>query len=78
MKLSFAQLKEIVASYVSENKISVATFEITRDNTALLVDKIAKIFTLDTSFIDKLAVFEGEELSFRKNYRRVATRFNAS
>ena len=68
MKLSFAQLKEIVSTYVAENKISVATFEITRDNTALLVDKIAKIFTLDTSFIDKLAVFEGEELSFRKNH----------
>ena len=65
MKLSFAQLKAIVSEYVSENKISVATFEITRDNTALLVDKIAKLFTLDTSFIDKLAVFEGEELSFR-------------
>lgn len=66
MKLSFAQLKEIVSTYVAENKISVATFEVTRDNTALLVDKIAKIFTLDTSFIDKLAVFEGEELSFGK------------
>lgn len=66
MKLSFAQLKAIVSTYVAENKISVASFEVTRDNTALLVDKIAKIFTLDTSFIDKLAVFEGEELSFGK------------
>ena len=66
MKLSFAQLKSIVSSYVAQNKISVDTFEVTRDNTALLVDKIAKIFTLDTSFIDKLAVFEGEELSFGK------------
>lgn len=66
MKLSFAQLKSIVASYVSANKVSYATFEVTRDNTALLVDKIAKIFTLDTSFIDKLEVFEGEELSFGK------------
>ena len=66
MKLSFAQLKEIVSQYVVENKISVANFTVTRDNTALLVDKIAKIFTLDTSFIDKLAVFEGEELSFGK------------
>ena len=66
MKLSFAQLKAIVSDYVSANKVSYATFEITRDNTALLVDKIAKIFTLDTSFIDKLEVFEGEELSFGK------------
>lgn len=66
MKLSFAQLKSIVATYVAENKISVDSFEVTRNNTALLVDKIAKIFTLDTSFTDKLAVFEGEELSFGK------------
>lgn len=65
-KLSFAELKEIVSQYVIENKISVATFEITRNNTALLVDKIAKIMTLDTSFVDKLEVFEGEELSFGK------------
>lgn len=66
MKLSFAQLKAIVSDYVSANKVSYATFEVTRDNTALLVDKIAKIFTLDTSFIDKLEMFEGEELSFGK------------
>lgn len=66
MKLSFAQLKAVVSEYVTANKISYATFEVTRDNTALLVDKIAKIFTLDTSFVDKLEVFEGEELSFGK------------
>lgn len=66
MKLSFAQLKTIVASYVVANKVSYATFDITRDNTALLVDKIAKTFTLDTSFIDKLEMFEGEQLEFGK------------
>ncbi|MBO7694994.1 MAG: hypothetical protein J6T10_20440 [Methanobrevibacter sp.] len=66
MKLSFEQLKTIVSAYIVENKISIDTFEVTRDNTALLVDKIAKIFTLDTSFTDKLAEFEGEELSFGK------------
>lgn len=65
-KLSFEQLKAIVSAYVTENKISVDSFEVTRDNTALLVDKIAKIMTLDTSFVDKLDVFEGEELSFGK------------
>ena len=65
MKLSFAQLKAVVSAYIDEQKISVDTFTATRDNSALLVDKIGKIFTLDTSFIDKLAVFEGEELSFR-------------
>lgn len=51
MKLSFAQLKSIVATYVAENKVSTATFNVTRDNTALLVDKIAKVFTLDTSLL---------------------------
>lgn len=66
MKLSFAQLSAVVASYVDEDKISVATFEITRDNTAGLVDKIAKVFTLDTDFTDKLSVFEGETLEFGK------------
>lgn len=66
MKLSFAQLKAVVASYIDENKIAVDTFTATRDNSALLVDKIGKIFTLDTSFIDKLADFDGENLSFGK------------
>lgn len=66
MKLSFPQLKAIVSAYITENKISVDSFEVTRDNTALLLDKIGKILTLDTSFIDKLAVFEGEELSYGK------------
>lgn len=65
-KLSYAELKASVASYVKANKISVDTFEITRDNTAGLLDKIGKIVTIDTSYIDKLAIFDGEELSFGK------------
>lgn len=67
MKLSLPELKTLVASYVDANKISVDTYTITRDNIVGLVDKIAKIFTLDTSYADKLAIFDGESFSFGKD-----------
>ena len=66
MKLSFAQLGALLASYVDENKISVASFSVTRDNLVGLVDKIGRIFTFDTSYVDKLAEFEGDELAYGK------------
>ena len=66
MKLSIAQLNALIASYVSQSKISVDSFEVTRDNTVGLLDKIGKIVTLDTSYIDKLTMFEGEFLSYGK------------
>ena len=65
-KLSYEELKEVVKDYVVANKISVDTYEITRDNTAGLLDKIGKIVTIDTTFVDKLSIFDGEELSFGK------------
>ena len=65
-KLSLPQLQALVASYVASNKISVASFSETRDNTVGLLDKIGKIITLDTSYIDKLTMLEGEYLSFGK------------
>lgn len=67
MKFSNAQLKAAIASYVNEQKLSVDTYEITRDNIVGLVDKIAKIFTLDTSYVDKLAIFDGESFSMAKD-----------
>ena len=67
MKLSLPELKTLVATYVDANKISVDTYTITRDNIVGLVDKIAKIFTLDTSYADKLAIFDGESFSFAKD-----------
>ena len=67
MKLSLTELKTAVASYVDSNKVSVASYSITRDNIVGLVDKIAKIFTLDTSYADKLAIFDGESFSFAKD-----------
>ena len=67
MKLSLPELKTAVASYVDANKISVDTYAITRDNIVGLIDKIAKIFTLDTDYVDKLAIFDGESFSYAKD-----------
>ena len=67
MKLSLEQLKSLVADIVTTSKISNSSFEVTRNNTVALVDKIGKIVTLDTVFtIDKLSMFDGEYLSFGK------------
>lgn len=67
MKLSLPELQTAVASYVASSKISVATYEVTRNNIVGLIDKIAKIFTLDTEYVDKLAMFDGESLSMAKD-----------
>ena len=66
MKLSYAQLKSVIATYVNENKISVDTFSETRANTIGLLDTIGKIFFIPSTFVDKLAIFDAEYLSFGK------------
>ena len=66
MKLSLEQLEAVIANFVDEEKISNPTFTATKDNLVGLLDKVGKIFTLDTNYIDKLAMFEGEELRFGK------------
>lgn len=66
MKLSIKQLTEVLTDYVKENKISVATFTETRDNSVGLLDKIGKIFTITHNFVDKLEMFDGEFLSYGK------------
>lgn len=67
MKLSLEELKTILASVVTASKVSLDSFNVTRDNVVGLLDKIGKIYTLDTVFsIDKLARFDGEYLSFGK------------
>ena len=65
-KLSLAELKSAVASYVGSNKVAYASFTETRNNIVGLLDKIGKIVQLDTSFFDKLAELDGEELSYGK------------
>lgn len=66
MKLSIAQLKTVLAAYVDENKISVDSFQATKDNTVGLLDKVGMIFSIETRFVDKLDIFNGEDLSFGK------------
>ena len=66
MKLSYAQLKSAIATYVDENKISVDNFIVTANNTIGLLDAIGKIYTIPSTFVDKLAIFDGEELSYGK------------
>ena len=66
-KLSYTQLKAYVADVVTKAKLSNDTFSVTRDNVVGLLDKIGKIITVDTVYqIDKLALFDGEYLSFGK------------
>ncbi len=66
MKLSIAQLKSIVATYVDEQKISVDTFVETRNNTIGLLDTVGKILHIESYFVDKLEMLNGEDLSFGK------------
>ena len=65
-KLSIAQLTSVVSSYVTSNKISVDSFTETRDNTVALLDTLGKIYTNWQNYGDKLALFDGEDLSFGK------------
>ena len=66
MKLSIVQLTAVLAAFVTENKISNDSFASTKDNSVELLDTIGKIFTITTNFVDKLAMFDGEDLSFGK------------
>ena len=66
MKLSKAQLTASVASYVDGAKISLDSFSATYNNTVGLLDTVSKIFTLQSNYVDKLAMFDGEFLSYGK------------
>lgn len=65
-KLTYAQLKEVVATYIDENNIAVDSFTATKENSAGLTDKIGAIITLDNTFVDKLAIFDGMDLEWGK------------
>ena len=65
-KLSIAELKSVVATYVDEQKIGVESFSATYDNSVKLLDTLGKIYTLWQTYGDKLAMFDGEDLSFGK------------
>lgn len=66
MKLSLKQLTDIAAAYVAENKIAVDNLAAVREAVTGLVETIGAIFTLDTSFKDKLAFMNAEDLSYGK------------
>ena len=66
MKLTLDALKSVVASYVDSNKISLETFVETRANSVGLLDTIAKIFTIESRYVDKLDIFDGEDLDYGK------------
>ena len=65
-KASIASLKAVVHNYVDSNKISVDSFSETRANSVGLLDTLGKIYTLWQTYGDKLALFDGEDLSFGK------------
>ena len=65
-KLSIAQLKAVVKTYVDSNNISVDSFTETRNNSVGLLDTLGKIYTLWQNYGDKLDLFDGEDLSFGK------------
>ena len=65
-KLSIVQLKSFVATYCDQYKISVESFSETRANSVGLLDVLGKIYTNWQNYGDKLAIFDGEDLSFGK------------
>ena len=65
-KLSIALLTSVVHNYVASNKISVESFSETRANSVGLLDVLGKIYTNWQNYGDKLALFDGEDLSFGK------------
>ena len=65
-RLSLNGLQTVITSYVDASKISVDTFSVTRDNIIGLLDKVGKIYTIDTDVYDKLPELDGELLSFGK------------
>lgn len=66
MKLSIIQLTAILSTFVTENKICNDSFAATKDNTVGLLDKVGKIGSITTNFVDKLEMFDAEDLSYGK------------
>lgn len=65
-KLSLSELTELAAQYVAEQKIAVSDISAVREAVTGLVETIGAIFTLDTSFKDKLSFMDAEDLSCGK------------
>lgn len=66
-QLTLSKLKDVIAAYVAANKIAQpAPFVVSAANTAGLLDKIAKTFTIDGIFEDKLPELDGDNLELAK------------
>lgn len=65
-KLSYAELKSVLVTYIDSNKIASDSFQVTRNNTVGLLDKVGKIVTMQSNVVDKLAVFDGESMEYGK------------
>ena len=65
-KLSYEQLKAVITQYVVQNSLCSDNLDITRNNIVGLADKIGKITSLDTEYIDKLQYMDSDVLQFGK------------
>lgn len=61
-KFSLKQIESIAYNFLDSNKIANTTFTETHNNIVGLLDKVGLIKLIDTSFVDKLAELEGEQL----------------
>lgn len=66
-QVTLEQLEQIVSEWIDRDNLATNDFHVTRDNVVGLVDKVGKIFTLDTSFIDKLAELDADKLTYGKS-----------
>lgn len=65
-KISEANLKAAMQTYVASAKQANGTFTVTTDNVAGLLDKIGRTVTIDGLYQDKLPELEGTELPLGK------------
>ena len=62
--LTYQQLLQVIKEYVDENKISVESLSVTRNNIVGLADKIGAVITLDNTFTDKLSIIDAGTMNF--------------
>lgn len=65
-KLSVEELKQNVNSWVAASKVAQTSYSVIINAIDGLIEKIGKIYTNDQTFRDKLAMLDGEFLSFGK------------
>lgn len=62
-RLSLAGLQSAVTSYVDSNKISASSFSAVYEAITGMVETLGKIYTLESRYVDKLSMLDGEYLS---------------